>query len=276
VFQQPSLFPHLDVRRNLEFGFSRLPPAQRRISLPQVIEWLGLEPLLARNTEDLSGGEAQRVAIARALAVSPQLLLLDEPLASLDLQAKAAIMPYLTALHRELERPMLYVCHAPDELAELADHLVLLDAGQVTGSGALPELFTRMELPLAHLPGAAAVLDAQVVEHHPDWALSTLSFPGGLVSVPQVAQETGQTLRVRILARDVSLALTPPQASSILNCLPVTVRAIADDGPSQVLVQLDAGGSTLLARVTRKSAAELGLADGQAVYALFKTVSLLP
>jgi molybdate transport system ATP-binding protein len=275
VFQQPSLFPHLDVRRNLEFGFGRLPQAQRRIGLSQVIEWLGLEPLLARNTEELSGGEAQRVAIARALAVSPQLLLLDEPLASLDLQRRAEIMPWLKGLHRELDIPVVYVSHMPEELLELADHLVLLDNGQVSAQGPLAELLTTLDLPLAHLPGASAVLEAQVGAQLPDWSLTELLIPGGRLLVPAVDAPQGTPQRVRIAARDVSLALSEPSGSSILNVLSVTVREIVDDGPAQSLVRLDLGGQGLLSRVTRKSVAELGLASGSAVFAQVKSVALL-
>ena len=275
VFQEPSLFSHLDVRGNLEFGLKRVPQADRRIALPEVVEWLGLGGLLDRHTDTLSGGERQRVAIARALAVSPRLLLLDEPLASLDQQRKDEIMPYLKTLHRELEIPMIHVSHNPAELAVLADHLLLLEAGSLRASGPLAEMLSRLDLPLAHLPDAAVVLEARVNDHLEQWDLSELVFAGGSLLLPRVAAQLGAALRLRIAARDVSLALEAPVASSILNCLPATVRQLAQDGPAQVLVQLEVGDSRLLSRITRKSAVELDLKVGTRVIAQVKSGALL-
>lgn len=275
VFQDASLFAHLDVRRNLDYGRSRVPAAQRRVSLEQAIELLGIEPLMERLPDKLSGGERQRVAIARALATSPRLLLMDEPLAALDLQRKAEVLPYLERLHDELEVPILYVSHAPDEVARLADHLMLLDAGRVTAAGPTRELLTRLDLPLAHGDAAAAVIAATVTHLELAWQLVHLAFPGGQISLPSQALQPGQRVRLRIQARDVSLSLLRQEGSSVLNVFAATVTGLADDSPGQLMVSLDTGGSTLLARITRKSAAALQLQPGSAVFAQIKGVAVL-
>ena len=275
VFQEASLFAHLDVRGNLDFGLRRVPVSQRRVSLEQAIELLGLQALMQRMPESLSGGERQRVAIARALATSPRLLLMDEPLASLDIARKAEILPYLERLHDELDMPVLYVSHAPDEVARLADHLVLMDAGRVTASGPTRELMTRLDLPLAHGDAAAAVLDAVVSTVEPDWHMSHAEFPGGRISLLNPSLQVGQRVRVRIQARDVSLTLQRQEGTSVQNIFPVTVTSLADDSPGQFMVALDAGGSALLARITRKSAQSLQLRPGSRVFAQVKGVAVL-
>ncbi|MGQ2980980.1 MAG: molybdenum ABC transporter ATP-binding protein [Polaromonas sp.] len=275
VFQEASLLAHLDVRRNLDYGRSRVPAAQRRVSLEQAVELLGITPLMERRPETLSGGERQRVAIARALATSPRLLLMDEPLAALDLQRKAEVLPYLERLHDQLEIPILYVSHAPDEVARLADHLLLLEAGRVTAAGPTRELLTRLDLPLAHGDAAAAVITATVSHLEPEWQLSQLAFPGGQISLPSQDLQPGQRVRLRIQARDVSLSLLRQSGSSVLNVFAATVTGLADDSAGQVMVSLDAGGSTLLARITRKSAAALDLQPGRAVFAQVKGVAVL-
>jgi molybdate transport system ATP-binding protein len=275
VFQEASLFAHLDVRGNLDFGLRRVPGSQRRVSLEQAVELLGLQALMQRMPESLSGGERQRVAIARALATSPRLLLMDEPLASLDIARKAEILPYLERLHDELDMPVLYVSHAPDEVARLADHLVLMDAGRVTASGPTRELMTRLDLPLAHGDAAAAVLDAVVSTVEPDWHMSHAEFPGGRISLLNPSLQVGQRVRVRIQARDVSLTLQRQEGTSVQNIFPVTVIGLADDSPGQFMVALDAGGSALLARITRKSAQSLQLRPGSRVFAQVKGVAVL-
>jgi molybdate transport system ATP-binding protein len=275
VFQEASLFAHLDVRGNLDFGLRRVPGSQRRVSLEQAVELLGLQALMQRMPESLSGGERQRVAIARALATSPRLLLMDEPLASLDIARKAEILPYLERLHDELDMPVLYVSHAPDEVARLADHLVLMDAGLVTASGPTRELMTRLDLPLAHGDAAAAVLDAVVSTVEPDWHMSHAEFPGGRISLLNPSLQVGQRVRVRIQARDVSLTLERQEGTSVQNIFAVIVTALADDSPGQLMVGLEAGGSALLARITRKSAQALQLQVGSRVFAQVKGVAVL-
>jgi len=275
VFQEASLFAHLDVGRNLDFGLRRVPAAQRRVSLEQAIGLLGLQQLMQRMPGTLSGGERQRVAIARALATSPRLLLMDEPLASLDIARKAEILPYLERLHDELDMPVLYVSHAPDEVARLADHLVLMEAGRIIASGPTRELMTRLDLPLAHGDAAAAVLDAVVSAVEPEWHMSHAEFSGGRISLLNPALQVGQRVRVRIQARDVSLTLWRQESTSVQNIFPAVVESLSADSPGQVMVRLDAGGSALLARITQKSADALQLQAGSQVFAQVKGVAVL-
>lgn len=275
VFQEASLFPHLSVRHNLKYGMSRIANGARRVSLDSAIELLGIGHLLERLPDRLSGGERQRVAIARALAVSPRILLMDEPLAALDLARKQEILPYLERLHDELEIPVLYVSHSPDEVARLADYMVLMEGGKTVASGPLKDMLARLDLPLAHGDEAGVVIDTVVGEHDETYHLTRLDFAGGGISVARQSHALGHPLRLRIHARDVSLALERHADSSILNILPARVVEIADENPAQVMVRLDAGGVPLLARITRKSSALLGLEPGMAVYAQVKSVALL-
>jgi len=275
VFQEANLFLHLDVRRNLEYGWKRIPATERQVGFDQAVELVGIGPLLNRSPARLSGGERQRVAIARALLTSPRLLLMDEPLAALDLTSKAEILPYLERLHDELSIPVLYVSHSPDEVARLADFMVLMSKGKAVASGPLREMLARLDLPLAHGDEAGALVDTTVGAHDEAFHLSRLDFTGGSISVPHVSQPVSHPVRLRIHARDVSLALERPGQSSILNILPATVAEIADENPAQVLVKLDCAGTPLLAKITRKSCALLGLQPGMAIYAQVKSVALL-
>lgn len=281
VFQEASLFTHLTVERNLVYGMKRVPAAQRQVSLNDAVELLGIGHLRQRMPATLSGGERQRVAIARALATSPRILLMDEPLAALDLKRKEEILPYLQRLHDELKIPVVYVTHAPDEVARLADHLVLLEAGRVVAQGPMAELLTRTDLPMAHGDAASALITARVSGHDAAYQLSYADFAGGRLSLtlgPPAMQghaAEGRTLRIRVQARDVSLTLENQQCTSILNILPVTVTDISDDSPGQVMVGVDAGGTRLLARITRKSADALALAPGKAVFAQVKGVAVV-
>lgn len=275
VFQEASLFAHLDVRRNLEFGMRRIDAKERQVSLEHAIELLDIAHLLPRKPDKLSGGEKQRVAIARALATSPRILLMDEPLAALDARRKEEIMPYLERLHDQLEIPVLYVSHSVGEVARLADHLVLLEEGRVLASGATTELMTRLDLDVAHGANAGALVEATVIEHDPTFHLTSAEFSGGRLLLPQHHAAIGQKVRIRIQARDVSLSLAPQRDSSILNIVETTITEIAEDGAAQVMVGLDANGTRLLARITRKSAATMNLLPGQRVYAQIKGIAIL-
>ena len=275
VFQEASLFAHLSVAQNLAYGQSRVPQALRRVSLEQAIELLGIGHLLARPTQALSGGERQRVAMARALATSPRLLLMDEPLAALDAARKAEILPYLEKLQTQLDIPILYVSHALDEVARLADHLVLLEAGRVMASGPTADLMTRLDLPMAHGDAAGAVIHATVVSHDPGDHLTQARFAGGEFTLPQQALALGQTVRIRVQARDVSLTLERQTGTSIQNILPVRITALRQDSLGQVMAQLDASGSTLLARVTARSVQLLQLEVGKRLFAQVKGIAIL-
>ena len=274
VFQHAALFPHLSVRGNLEFARRRVPRGQARVDFDHVLALLGLEPLLERRPEHLSGGERQRVAIGRALAASPRLLLLDEPLASLDLKRRAELLPCLQAMQAELDIPALYVSHAPEEVARLASHLVMLENGLVRASGATAEMLTRLDLPLAHGDTAQAALAVTVLSHDAVDRITRVRFGGGELLLPGATAARGDSRVVRILARDVSLTLSRHGDTSILNILPVTVLALADDTPGHVMVRLDAGGSALLARVTRRSADALALRPGLTVHAQIKGAAI--
>ncbi|MDU7586859.1 MAG: molybdenum ABC transporter ATP-binding protein [Acidovorax sp.] len=202
VFQEASLFAHLDVRRNMEYGLRRQPPARRRVSLEQAVELLGLGALLPRMPHTLSGGERQRVAIARALATSPRVLLMDEPLAALDAARKAEVMPYLERLQRSLDIPVLYVSHSSDEVARLASHLVLLQAGRVTAQGPTAELMARLDLPLAHGDAAAALVQGRVLAHDAHDQLLTVAIDGGQIQLASGRpRAVGESVRLRVLAR---------------------------------------------------------------------------
>ena len=275
VFQEASLFPHLSVRANLEFGRKRVPAHERRFDLAPVTELLGIVSLLERRPDGLSGGERQRVAIARALLASPRLLLMDEPLAALDLRRKLDILPYLERMHAELAIPIVYVSHAPDEVARLADHLVLLDDGKLVASGPLTETLARVDLPPSFADDAGVVLDTRLAGHEED-ALSRLEFAGGALFVGRRREAIGTHLRCRIHARDVSLALEQPQGTSIVNRLPAVVTAVAaTETPGHVLVQLRIGSSPLLARITARSRRELAIEPGLRLWAQIKGVALL-
>jgi molybdate transport system ATP-binding protein len=276
VFQEANLFAHLDVRRNLLFGQARVPAAQRRIAWDSVVELLGITHLLARMPQGLSGGERQRVAIARALLTSPRLLLLDEPLAALDLARKNEFLPYLERLHDALDIPVLYVSHAPDEVARLADHIVVMQEGRAVAAGPLTETLARLDLPIHLGEDAGVVLHAVVVERDSTWQLARVEFAGGSLWVRDGGQPIGHRVRVRILARDVSIALAPVAGTSIQNCLAATVEQMAGDyHPALSLLRLALGTSPLLARLTRRSADSLQLAPGKPVWVQIKAVALI-
>ncbi len=281
VFQDAHLFAHLDVRANLLYGHSRRATGAAGVGLDEAVDLMGIEHLLARRPERLSGGERQRVAIARALLSGPQWLLMDEPLSALDAARKAEILPYLERLGRQSGLPILYVTHALDEAARLADHMVLMQSGQVTAAGPLTEMLSRLDLPTTHLDYAAVVLDASVVAHAPAHGQTQLCVAGWPMWVAQSNCTPGQVVRVRVAARDVSVALTPASDSSILHILPATIEAVRDDGVDAVMLQLRlqsnvmAPGPLLLARVTRRSRDKLALQTGLPVFAQVKGVALV-
>lgn len=276
VFQEASLFSHLSVKRNLEFGLKRVPSSNRKVSLDQAIELLGIGHLLDRKPDRLSGGERQRVAIARALALSPRILLMDEPLAALDLARKQEILPYLERLHDELEIPILYVSHSPDEVARLADHIVAMDSGRAVAQGPLVETLARLDLPIRLGEDAGVVIDAVVGARDEAWHLLRADFAGGELWVRDTGQPIGRHVRVRILARDVSLSLEHQHDTSILNLLPGTVTGVVDDShPALSLVRVEVGGTPIVSRVTRRSAAGLGLVTGMPLWVQVKAVALI-
>jgi molybdate transport system ATP-binding protein len=278
VFQEASLFPHLSVLANLEFGLKRIPKLQRRVDMAHATELLGIGHLLDRHPQHLSGGERQRIGIARALLTSPKLLLMDEPLAALDSQRKNEILPYLQRLHDELDIPVLYVSHSQDEVARLADHLVLLSDGKALASGPIGETLARLDLPLALGDDAGVVVEGHVSAYDPHYQLLTLQLPGSDLSirVAHAPMSQGQALRCKVQARDVSLSLQSVEQSSILNRLPVTVISeIGADNAAHVLIRLNAGGTPLLARITRYSRDQLGVHPGQQLWAQIKAVAVL-
>jgi len=275
VFQEDRLFPHLTVRQNLLFGRWFSPPAERRGRLDDVVAMLGIGALLARRPGALSGGEKQRVAIGRALLASPRLLLMDEPLASLDAPRKDEILPYIERLRDELGLPIVYVSHSVAEVTRLATTVVLMSEGRVEAVGPVTEVLSRLDLyPKTGRFEAGAVIETRVGGHDPVYDLTRLQCGAGDLWVPRLDMPEGRAVRVRIRARDVTVASVPPQGLSALNVLPARVGEIgAQDGPV-VDIRLAVEGGYLLARVTRRSIAELGLITGRSVFAVIKSVAL--
>jgi len=275
VFQEASLFPHLTVMGNLRYGMRRV-SRERRVNLDQAIELLGIGHLLDRKPDRLSGGERSRIGIARALAVNPRLLLMDEPLAALDLQRKQDILPYLERLHDELEIPALYVSHSPDEVARLADHLVVMESGRVLADGPLTETLARIDLPIRLGEDVGAIIEATVGAVDNAWHLARVDFSGGSLWTRDRGLPVGRRVRVRVLARDVSLAREHPGQSSIQNVLHGRVDAIADDDhPGLVLVRVRIGAAMLVARLTRRAVAGLGIVPEQNLWVQVKSVALM-
>ncbi len=274
VFQEGRLFPHLSVRGNLTFGMRRVRPADRHQDFDQVVRLLDLEPLLDRRPRSLSGGEKQRVAIGRALLASPRLLLMDEPLASLDAPRKNEILPFIERLRDVLRLPVVYVSHAVDEVVRLADTLVLLSDGRTVAAGGVEDIMSRLDLrPLTGRYEAGAVLTATVAGEDRAFDLTELAFAGHRLLVPRLGLPEGTRLRVRVRARDVALSLSRPTGTSVLNVFPGVVREIETGPGPQVDVLLDVG-QPLIARITRRSLAELNLAPGRPVFALLKAVAV--
>jgi molybdate transport system ATP-binding protein len=276
VFQEGRLFPHLTVRQNLLFGRWFAPARERRaVSLDDIVDLLDMAALLDRRPGRLSGGEKQRVAIGRALLANPQLLLMDEPLASLDARRKDEILPYLERLRDEARVPIVYVSHSIAEVTRLATTMVLISAGRVHAVGPVRKVMGRADLyPLAGRFEAGAVLAVRVAAHDPRWSLTRLTGDFGNLTVPHLDAPLGTPLRVRIRARDVILAVTRPTGVSALNVLAAEVERLVPIEEGSLEVQLRLGGERLLARVTRRSGEALGLVAGRRVFALIKTVAI--
>ena len=273
VFQQPALFPHLSVSGNLDFAEKRA--ETKLMPRDEVVSMTGITHLLTRHCDKLSGGERQRVAMARALLSGPELLLLDEPMAALDRDSKSELMPFLEDLHRRLSIPVIYVTHAMDEVARLADNMLLLKGGKITAQGALSEVLSNQALFSGESDDVISVINAVVVDHDNDYNLTHLQLSAGTILVPREDLSLGSEVRVSVHARDVSLVLQPSSATSILNVLPARVMDITDSGVAQCLVRLSLGDGYLLSRITRKSADNLRLVKGKAVFAQIKSVSLV-
>lgn len=276
VFQEASLFPHLTAKGNLHYAVKRSGAVLTTEMYDRVMAVMGIAPVLHRYPDQLSGGERQRVAIARALLIQPRLLLMDEPLASLDAARKQEILPYLERLRSAFDIPMLYVSHSMDEVARLADHAVVLDHGQIVAQGNVADVFSRLDLPLPGGEDAGVILAGRVVERDAQWQLMRVAFAGGgELWVRDGGDALNQTVRLRVLARDVSLALAPHDDSSILNRLPVEVVEINGADEAMAFIRLKAGGEYLIAQVTRRSVAHLQLAPGKAVWAQIKSVAIV-
>jgi molybdate transport system ATP-binding protein len=275
VFQEAGLFPHLTVQGNLDYGLKRA--GASRAMLDAAVDLLGIGALLKRQPGALSGGERQRVAIARALATSPRLLLMDEPLAALDARRKLEILPFLDRLRRELTMPVVYVTHAIGEVMRLADHVVALDTGRATAEGPLHTMLARLDLPtLAQDEQAGVVLPCTVAERQDRWQLARMDFDGGSLWTRDNGHPIGQAVRVQVLARDVSLALSETGDSSIANHLPGTLQALAADvHPANQLALVRVGGVLVMSRLTRRSAERLQLQTGQQLWVQVKAVAVV-
>ncbi|MBT3185229.1 MAG: molybdenum ABC transporter ATP-binding protein [Nitrospina sp.] len=276
VFQESRLFPHLSIQQNLLYGYQRTQSVERNLHLDEVVEVLGLAALLKRTPDKLSGGEKQRVAIGRALLTSPKLLLMDEPLASLDMQRKAEIIPFIKRIEDEFKTPIIYVTHSVDEVLQLVDTMVILQAGKVANFGPVQEVFSDVRLrQVLGEEQLGAVLETSVAGHDEEFELTRLDFMGQTLNVPKQNIPVGQNLRVHIHSKDVSLSTAPPAGvTSVLNILQAKVAKIGTLGGYSVDIELDAG-QPILATITRKSLANLNLKPGQPVYAHIKAIKMI-
>ena len=273
VFQQPRLFPHLDVQGNLDYGVKRRVNRNNAVcpNRDKMIALLDLQPLLRRRVSTLSGGEAQRVAIARALLCAPKLLLMDEPLASLDRQRRHEVLPYIERLRMALKIPLLYVSHSMDEIARLCDELIVMEEGRVTAAGSLQTMLLRTDI----FGGeeASAVIHGRALRYDAQFDLTQVKFSGGEIWVSG-RRDAGAALRLRIRAGDVSLCRSRPADSTILNILPAVIERMDSESPASQLLRLQLGDDYMLARITQRSAAELNLQAGERVFAQIKSVAV--
>ena len=275
VFQEGRLFPHLSVRGNLDFGRRRVPPAERHLGFDDVVGVLGIESLLDRRPNRLSGGEKQRVAIGRALLASPRILLMDEPLAALDAPRKAELLPFVAGVARRFAIPILYVSHAMDEVLQLADTLVLMESGRVAAAGGVEQLLSDPSLKALTGRGeAGAVVAAHVAGHDDSTGITRLAFAGGTLMVARQDLAVGAATRVRIHARDIAIAVDRPERISVRNILAATVKDVTSGEDHVVDVVLDCGGCPLWAQITAHGQAQLGLRPGMRVHALIKAMTV--
>ena len=274
VFQDAALFDHLDVKGNLNFVIKRAIGLKEDF-IESIHNLLEIKTLLNRKTTQLSGGERQRVAIARALLTNPKILLLDEPLSALDLKRKNEILPYLDSIHNDLEIPILYVTHSQDEMSRLADHLLLIEDGNIIGSGPVNDMLTRFDMPLSHGGEAVSIIEAEVLKRDSEFNLMHLDFLGGQFIVPDNSFPVQTKVRIRVVARDVSLTKSKQVDTSILNIFPAMVQEIVNEGEAQVMVRLQIKDTILLACITRKSSYKLRLEKGSEVFVQVKSVAIL-
>ena len=274
VFQDAALFDHLDVKGNLNFVVKRAIGLKEDF-IESIHNLLEIKTLLNRKTMQLSGGERQRVAIARALLTNPKILLLDEPLSALDLKRKNEILPYLDSIHNDLEIPILYVTHSQDEMSRLADHLLLIEDGNIIGSGPVNDMLTRFDMPLSHGGDAVSIIEAEVLKRDSEFNLMHLDFLGGQFIVPDNSFPVQTKVRIRVVARDVSLTKSKQVDTSILNIFPAMVQEIVNEGEAQVMVRLQIKETILLACITRKSSYKLRLEKGLEVFVQVKSVAIL-
>ena len=274
VFQDAALFDHLDVKGNLNFVIKRAIGLKEDF-IESIHNLLEIKTLLNRKTTQLSGGEKQRVAIARALLTNPKILLLDEPLSALDLIRKNEILPYLDSIHNDLEIPILYVTHSQDEMSRLADHLLLIEDGNIVGSGPVNDMLTRFDMPLSHGGDAVSIIEAEVLKRDSEFNLMHLDFLGGQFIVPDNSFPVQTKVRIRVVARDVSLTKSKQVDTSILNIFPAMVQEIVNEGEAQVMVRLQIKETILLACITRKSSYKLRLEKGSEVFVQVKSVAIL-
>jgi molybdate transport system ATP-binding protein len=277
VFQEASLFPHLTAKGNLDFAIKRADAKRTIIDYADVIALMGLQPLLAKYPNQLSGGERQRIAIARALLIQPKLLLMDEPLSALDDSLKQDILPYLEALCHRVKIPILYISHSIDEVIRLADHLVILENGKVIEQGATQAVLGQSPTALAQGQDTSVLISGTVIEQNNEWGLSTLHFDNHQMMVKQGREKIGDTVRLRVQSRDVSISLSHADNSSILNRLPVLIDELIKDpqDSSTMMVRMLAGNTPILANITALSAQRLNLHQGQAVIAQIKSAAVL-
>jgi molybdate transport system ATP-binding protein len=275
VFQEASLFAHKTVRDNLLYGRRRAPGARSGGDVEDIIGLFELGDLLARMPGTLSGGQRQRVAIARALLARPRLLLMDEPLAALDVASKREIIPFLDAAARRAAIPVFYVTHAIQEAGRLADHIVMLEGGRLRAAGPARDMLARLDLPFARDDEAESVLEGRIIRHDERWGLTYLQSALGPLVVARRAEPPGHAVRIQILARDVSLTRVQPQQTSIQNILSGRIERIETVGRTTAMVRLGAGEEHLLARLTRKAVADLALRPGDPIFAQIKSVAVL-